>query len=129
MTGPLETARAYFLTELRFPEEDLDEILALGRAALARGLEELAAAAAGDDAGRGSARAQMVKGILRNMGLDGPAGIARRVEALADAGSLADARTALDDLRAALGEFARPAPADPGGAGPGMAVDSASIKV
>lgn len=127
MTGPLETARAYFLTELRFPEEDLDEILALGRAALARGLEELAAA--GDDAGRVSARAHMVKGILRNMGLDGPAGIARRVETLADAGSLADARTALADLRAALGEFARPAPADPGGAGPGMAVDSASIKV
>ncbi|QLA17790.1 Hpt domain-containing protein [Desulfolutivibrio sulfoxidireducens] len=128
MKDPAETARAYLLTELRFPEEELDEILALGRQALSRALGGLVSAVAGKDAGLVSERAHIVKGILRNMGLDGPAAIARRMETLIEAGSLADVRAALDALCAVLGDFARPAPADPGEDGFGMIVDNASIK-
>ncbi|NMC48229.1 MAG: hypothetical protein GYA47_02175, partial [Desulfovibrio sp.] len=85
MTGPIETARDYFLTELRFPEEEIEEILALGRRALSQGLGGVVSALGTGDARRVSEQAHLVKGILRNMGLFDPGRIARRVEELAEA--------------------------------------------
>jgi HPt (histidine-containing phosphotransfer) domain-containing protein len=108
MTGPIETARDYFLTELRFPEEEVEEILALGRRALFQGLGRVVSALGVGDARRASEQAHLVKGILRNMGLFDPGRIARRVEELAETGSLAEARTALRELCCVLEEFSSP---------------------
>ncbi len=108
MTGPIETARDYFLTELRFPEEEIEEILVLGRRALSQGLGGVVSALGSGDTRRVAEQAHLVKGILRNMGLFDPGRIARRVEELAEAGSLAEARTALEKLCCALEEFSFP---------------------
>ncbi len=126
MTGPIETARDYFLTELRFPEEEIEEILNLGRRALSQGLGGIVSALGAGDARRVAEQAHLVKGILRNMGLFDPGRIARHVEELAETGLLAEARTALQELCCVLEEFSIP---DCGGCrdeGCGQAMDSPS---
>ena len=113
-----ETARAYLRSTLRFPDDEIDEILEIGRLALARTLAELERAVAGRDVrGIGDAGHAM-KGMLRNMGLEETAGLTRRLCALAEndvPAGLGEAAAALRrDLEAFLCGADQPGTAPPG---------------
>ncbi|NDY55488.1 Hpt domain-containing protein [Desulfovibrio sulfodismutans] len=99
------TARAYLRRTLGFPEKEIEEIVSLGRVALAQAVDDLQRALAGDDPVPLADAAHAVKGMLRNLGLEELAGLARQVEEQAVGGSQAGAREAVAALRRELTPF------------------------
>ncbi len=123
-------ARAYLHRTLGFPETEIDEILRVGRTALSRAMDDLERALDGDAPVSLSDAAHAVKGVLRNLGLEEEAGLARQVEERADAGSPSGAREAVCALRRRLAPFLErgtPTGENPGH-GPGLGMDSAAVK-
>jgi len=95
----IETAiRNYLRTVLRFPDNEIAEILEIGREALARGMEDLDRAVAAQDVVRVMEAGHAMKGMLRNMGLDDTAELVGRLCALAQN----DPRSGLPEASAAL---------------------------
>lgn len=120
------TARAYLRRTLGFPEKDIDEIVSLGRVALARAMDDLQRSLAGDAPIPVADAAHAVKGMLRNLGLEELAGLAKRVEERAVSGYQAEAREAALVLRRELTPFWDQA-ASPGDVS-GRPMDSAALK-
>jgi HPt (histidine-containing phosphotransfer) domain-containing protein len=118
-------ARAYLRRILGFPEKEIDEIVSLGRVALARAVDDLQRALAGDDPIPLADAAHAVKGMLRNLGLEELAGLARQVEEQAVGGSQTGAREAVAALRRELAPFCGPASS---GEASIRTMDSAALK-
>lgn len=100
-----ETARAYLRSTLRFPDDEIDEILEIGRLALARTLTELERAVAGRDVRSIGDAGHAMKGMLRNMGLEETAGLTGRLCSLAENDSPAGLVETAAALRRDLEEF------------------------
>jgi hypothetical protein len=101
-----ETAiRNYLRTVLRFPDDEIDEILEIGRTSLARGMADLDRAVAAGDVRRAMEAGHALKGMLRNMGLDDTAELVGRLCALARNGPPGGLPDAADALRRDLEDF------------------------
>lgn len=126
MTSCEAAARAYLRRTLGFPEQEIDEIIRVGRTALTRALADLERALAGDGPVSLADAAHAVKGVLRNLGLEEAAGLARRVEERAGTDPGQEAHAVVAALRRELGPFLECGALS--GDTPGRFMDSAAVK-
>jgi|GEM_PF-1242077 len=126
MTSCEAAARAYLRRTLGFPEQEIDEIIRVGRAALSRAMADLERALAGDGPVPLADAGHAVKGVLRNLGLEEAAGLARRVEEWAGTDPGQEVHAAVAALRRELAPFLESGIAS--GDAPGRFMDSAAVK-
>jgi len=89
--------------ELRLPEDETGEIVALAGRNLAFSFARLDEALTASDAAAAGDAAHSLKGSLRNMGLADLARRAGEIERGTEGGSLQGCRELLEELRAAVG--------------------------